>query len=118
MTVGVPEHAAPEMARQHLRAETDAKKRLVFRKRHLEPVDLAPDEIGRIVHAHGTAEDNGAGMLGHGRRQRISQRRPAHVERVAALTQGMTDPTGRRSLLMHDDQNRLEHDNAQRECTA
>ena len=53
---------AAELARQHLRAQADAEKRLVLLQRHRDPVDLAADELFLIVGAHRTAEDDRAGM--------------------------------------------------------
>jgi hypothetical protein len=49
-------HRAAELSDQKLRAQTDAQKRLLFRKRHGEPVDLAADEILAVVGAHRPAE--------------------------------------------------------------
>ena len=103
-------HFAAELAREHLGAETDAEKRLALLERHADPIDLAPDEIVLVVGAHRTAEDDGAGMFRHGRRQRIAEARPAHVERVAELAQRIADAAGRGVLLVQDDQDRLLHD--------
>src|SRR5580692_694993 len=55
-------------------------------------------------------------MIGHGLRQRIAEPRPAHVEPVAELAQGIADATGRGMLLVQDDQDRLLHDPAIRTC--
>src|SRR5262249_38199443 len=101
--------AAAEMMRQHLGAEADAEKRLLLPERHGEPIDLAPDEIGGVVRAHGAAERDGAGMAGHGLGQRIAKAGAAHVERIAALAQGVAHASGGRRLLVQHDQNRLEH---------
>src|SRR5262245_27038128 len=109
VTVGMAVDAAAEMMRQHLGAEADAEKRLLLPERHGEPIDLAPDEIGGVVRAHGAAERDGAGMAGHGLGQRIAEARATHVERIAALAQGVADASGGRRLLVQHDQNRLEH---------
>src|SRR5262245_2741102 len=79
-------NAATEMVREHLRTEADAEEWFLLPERHAQPIDLATDEIVGVVRAHGAAEDNGAGMAGHGLGQQIAQTRPAHVERIAALT--------------------------------
>jgi hypothetical protein len=68
MTVRVAKHFAAELPRAHLRAEADAEKGLVLFQRHRDPIDLAVDEIVVVVGAHRTAEDDGGGMLRHGRR--------------------------------------------------
>src|SRR6476659_8174336 len=109
VAVGMTIDPAAEMVRQHLRAEADAEKWLILFERHAQPIDLAADEIVGIVRAHGAAEDDGAGVARHGLGQQIAQTRPAHVERIAALTQGITDASGRRGLLMQYDQKRREH---------
>ena len=109
VTVGVLVDAAAEMVSQHLRAQADAEKRLLLLERDLEPVDLAADEIVGVVGAHRTAEIDGAGMSCHGLGQRVAEARAAQIERIAALAQGVTDTPRRRSLLMHDDQNRRQH---------
>ena len=101
--------AAAEMVRQHLGAEADAEKRLLLPERHADPIDLAADEIVGVVGAHGATEDDGGGVLVHGGRQRIAEPRPAHVEGIAALAQGVADPPRGRRLLVHHDQDRLLH---------
>src|SRR6476620_12505151 len=75
VAVGVLVDAAAEMVRQHLRAEADAEKRLLFLEWDPEPIDLATDEIVGVVRAHRTAEIDGAGMPCHGRGQRIAETR-------------------------------------------
>src|SRR5215472_2588861 len=109
VTIGMPVDAAAEMMCQHLGAEADAEKRLLLLQRHGEPIDLAPDEIGGVVRAHGAAEGDGAGMAGHGLGQRIAEARATHVERIAALAQGVTEASWSRRLLMQHDQNRRAH---------
>src|SRR5215813_3859107 len=109
VTIGMPVDAAAEMMRQHLGAEAYAEKLLLLLQRHGKPIDLATDEIGGVVRAHGAAERDGAGMAGHGLGQRIAEARATHVERIAALAQGVADASGGRRLLVQHDQNRLEH---------
>ena len=79
-------------------------------KRDADPIDLAADEIVRIVGAHRTAEDDGAGVFRHGRRQRILEARAAHIERIAEIAQRIADAAGGGVLSMQDDQDRLLHD--------
>jgi len=56
--LGMAKHLAAELAREHLRAETDAEIGLVLAQRHGGQIDLAPDEIVLIVGAHRAAEDD------------------------------------------------------------
>src|SRR6516225_1563695 len=109
VTVRMPVHAAAEMMRQHLRAETDAEKRLLLTQRHREPVDLAPDEIVGVVRAHRAPEDDGGCVLGHAVGKSIAKARAARIERIAAVGQRMTDTPRGRGLLMQHDQNRRAH---------
>jgi hypothetical protein len=94
------------MLRQHLGAEADAEKRLLLLERHRDPVDLAAHEVVRIIGALGTAEDDRAGVLREGIGQRIAETRPADVERKTARRQVMSDPSGRRQLLVQHQQHR------------
>src|SRR5215472_15420184 len=109
VTIGMAVDAAAEMVRQHLGAEADPEERLLLPERHGEPINLATDEIGGVVRAHGAAERDGAGVADHGLGQRIAEARAAHVERIAALAQGVAEASGGRRLLVQHDQNRLEH---------
>src|SRR5262249_34788054 len=109
MAIGMTVDAAAEMMRQHLGAEADAEKRLLLLERHGEPIDLATDEIGGVLRPQGAAERGGAGVAAHGLGERIAEARAAHVERIAALAQGVADASGGRRLLVQHDQNRLEH---------
>ena len=54
--------ALTEMARQHLRAETNAEERRVFLKWDLDPVYFAAQPCGFIIDAHRTAENDRAGV--------------------------------------------------------
>ena len=74
-----------------------------------DPVDLAADEIGLVGGAHRSAEDDRAGVSGHGCRQRVAIARTADVEGIAALLQRVSDPAGRRVLLVQYDQDRERH---------
>ena len=103
------EHALAEMPRQHLRAEADAEERLLLPQRHADEVDLGLDEVVGIVGALRTAEDHGAGMLCHRDGQRVAEARAADVEGVAAIPERGADATGRRLLLVQDDQNLFAH---------
>ncbi len=55
--------AAAEMAREHLRAETNAEERRVFLKRDPDPVYFAAQPGVFVVDAHRTAENNRAGVI-------------------------------------------------------
>src|SRR5262249_40059936 len=109
MAIGMLVHTAAEMVREHLRAEADAEKRLLLPQRYGEPIDLAANEIGAGVRAHGTTEKDGGGMTGHGRGQLIVKAGAADVEPITALAQRVTDTPRARGLLVQDDQNRLRH---------
>ena len=54
--------ALTEMARQHLRAETNAEERRVFLKWDLDPVYFAAQPCGFIIDAHRTAENDRPGV--------------------------------------------------------
>src|SRR5262249_28666524 len=101
---------AAEMARQELRAEADAEERLLLAQRHLEPVDLAPDELLLVVGAHRPAEDDGARMVRERLRQRVAEARPPDVERVAATPEDLRHPAWCRMFLMQDEQNGQWHE--------
>ncbi len=100
---------AAELPRAHLRAETDAEKRLGLLERHADPIDLAAYEIVIVVGAHRAAEDNGGRMLRHGRRQRIAEPRPAHIEEVSQRSQRIADAAGCGMLLVQNNQDLLLH---------
>src|ERR1700683_5242726 len=110
MALRVAKDTRAEMMGEHLRAKTNAEKGLVLFQRHRDPPDLAADEIGVVVGAHGAAEDDRGGVLRHGLRQRIVEARAAHVERVTELAQRIADAARGGMLLVQDDQNWLEHD--------
>ena len=65
MTVGMRLHLGAKLARQHLRTEADAEIGLLLLQRHLDPVDLAPDEIVLVIGALRPAENHGTGMILH-----------------------------------------------------
>src|SRR5262249_50060943 len=109
MAIGMAVDPATEMMRQHLRAETNAEKRLLLLERHAQPINLTTDEIGGVIRAHRAAENDGTSMGGHSLGERIGEARAAHVERVAALAQGVPDaPRGGGFLVQHN-QDRAEH---------
>jgi hypothetical protein len=101
--------AGAAVARQHLRAEAHAEKRLVLPQRDRNPIDLTPDEIVGIVGALRPAEDHAARVTRHGRRQRIAEARPADVELQTAALQRKADTTRRGVFLMQDDQDWKAH---------
>src|SRR5215475_6227831 len=98
---------AAEMARQHLGPEADAEKGLLLLERHRDPVGFAAHEFLRVVGARRTAEDDRAGVLRERFRERIAEAWMAGVERIAALLQGVADPTGRGAVPVQNDQDRL-----------
>ena len=110
MAARVAKHFAAKKFGAHLRAETDAEERLVVFYRHADPFDFAADVIVAVVDAHGAAENDRGGMLGHGRRQWIAEARPPHVQRVAELLQSVAEAAGRRVLLVQNDQDRMLHE--------
>ena len=106
----VAKHFAAKKFGAHLRAETDAEERLVVFYRHADPFDFAADVIVAVVDAHGAAENDRGGMLGHGRRQWIAEARPPHVQRVAELLQSVAEAAGRRVFLVQNGQDRMLHE--------
>src|SRR5437764_540791 len=85
MTIRMPVNPTAEMVRQHLRAETNAEKRLLLSQWDLEPIDLPADEIIGVIRAHRSPEDDRTGVPGHACWQGITQAWTAHIERIAAL---------------------------------
>ena len=108
MTFGMAAHLAAQMIDQHLRAEADAEQRLVLGQRHGEPVGLQADVVMVVISAHRPAEHDGAAVPAERVGKRIAERRPADVERKTARLQHLADPSGRRGLLMQNDENRLQ----------
>ena len=97
------------MARQHLRAETDAEIRLLVPQRHADPIDLAADEILIVVRALRAAKNRRAGMVVHRLRQRIAKTRAPNVERIAEFRQRLADAARRGMLLMQNEKDGLQH---------
>ena len=80
-----------ELARQHLRAEADAEKRLLLLERHLQPVGLALDEIvvslaligpPKIAAPACSASVSGSGSPSAGRRMSSWSPRAADAEPI------------------------------------
>ena len=59
----MPADAVTEMARQHLRAETNANEWRVFLKRNPDPVYFAAYPRVFVIDAHRTAENDRAGVI-------------------------------------------------------
>lgn len=97
-------HLAAQMFGQHLRAETDAEKGLVFLQRHLQPVNFGFDIIMRVIGAHRAAEDDGARMFLQRLRQVIAERGAPYIQPVALFHQHLADAAGRGTFLMQDDE--------------
>src|SRR5579871_5218396 len=103
--VVVAEHSRAERAGQHLRAEADAEGGLGLGERRLEPVDLAPDPVERVVRTHRAAEYDDPGVIGERLGQRLAKARPANVEPDVHGPEHRADPAGGRMLLVQHDQN-------------
>ena len=88
---------------QHLRAEANAEKRLVFSQSDRNPIGLDLDEIVGVVGAHRTAENHGPRMMLERLRQRITKPRPANIEPVAIGSEPVSDVSRIRVFLMQDD---------------
>src|SRR5580704_5800893 len=110
MAARMLEYFAAELPGAHLGAEADAEKGLVLLHRYRDPIDLGADEFVFVIGAHRAAENDGAGMVGHGLRQRLAEARAAYVEPVSQPLQGASDAAGCRVLLVKDDQNLLLHE--------
>src|SRR6185312_15649627 len=95
-------HARAKMTRHHLRAEANTQEWLFLAQRDPDPVGFGLEKVVGVVGALRPAKDRGAGMIVHRLRQRVAKSRPADIERIAELRQGLTDPAGRRVLLMND----------------
>ena len=110
VAVGMLVDPAAEMVRQHLRAEADAEKRLASRCSGTPSQSISRRMKSSVSLALiGPPKMMAPACSVHGLRQRIAEPRTAHVERIAALAQRVADAPRRRSLLVHDDQDRLQH---------
>src|SRR5690606_6426369 len=96
---------AAEMADQHLRSEADAQERPPVAQRHADPVDLASDIGLLLVHAHRSAEYDGADVLIHAVGQGVAEAGAADIEVEAALGQQPPHAPRRGGLLVDDDEN-------------
>ena len=103
---GMRKHGLAEMAGEHLRTEADAQKRRILLQRDTDPVDLRLDVVVRIVGAHGAAEDDGAGVMGHRVRESIAEARTPNVKAAALCAKQAADATRGRVLLVEDNKNR------------
>ena len=97
------------MAREHLRAETDAEIRLLVPQRHADPIDFPADKVLIVVRALRAAENRRTGVLIHRLRQRIAKTRAPNVERVAEFRQRLADAARRGMLLMQNEKYGLQH---------
>ena len=109
VAVGVLVDPGAEMLGQHLRAETDAEKRLLLLQRHADPIDLALDDLVVVVGALRSAENDRAAVLGERLGQVVAEPRTAHVERDVAVSKLDRDPSGGGQLPVQDDQDRRAH---------
>ena len=94
LALRVPIHAAAEMARQHLRAETDAQERLPLFQRDADPVDFAAHEVVLVIGAHRAAEDDCAGVVVRSCRQRRRRKRGRRTSSRCRLPQGLPTRPG------------------------
>jgi hypothetical protein len=97
--------AVTEMARQHLRAETNAEERRVFLKRDPDPVYFTAQPGVFVVDAHGTAENDRAGVAPKCCRQWIAEAGTPAIELKSLPAQQPPEPPRSRMFLMQDDEN-------------
>jgi len=76
-------NTAAKILGQHLCAKADPEKGFAFGQRYSDPIDLFLNIPVRIVRAHGTAENDRAGMAMHRAWQRIAKSRQANIKRDA-----------------------------------
>ena len=103
LAFGMRINAVAEMASEQLRAEADAKKRLLLFQRHVDPVDLAPEPIVLVIGAHRTAEDNGTGIIAQRFGRASPKRGRLNIELEPLRLQPPAEPARRGILLMEDD---------------
>src|SRR5919109_4510808 len=101
--IGMPINGRSQIIRHHLRAQTDAQKWFVFTERDANPFRFHLHEILGVVGAHWPAKDNGACVVFQRVWQGIAEAWAAHVQRVAARSEPLTDVPGVRMQLMQDD---------------
>ena len=97
--------AVTEMAREHLGAKTNAKKRRVFLEWNSDPVYFAAQPGVFVVHAHRTAENDHTGIILQCFRKRIAERGTPAIELASLGVQKTPEPPGRGMFLMQDDKN-------------
>src|ERR1700760_2523792 len=93
-----------QLSGEHLRAQANTKERPLLAQGDFDPVDFPAHIFVRIVGAHRTAENDGAGMLVQRFWQGIAKSRTPDIEGVAEGAERVTDPAGARALLVQDDQ--------------
>ena len=76
-------NTAAKILGQHLCAKADPEKGFAFGQRYSDPIDLFLNIPVRIVRAHGTAENDRAGMAMHRAWQGIAKSRQANIKRDA-----------------------------------
>ena len=100
----MPSNPAAERLDQHLRAQQMPRYGL-FSVSGTLIQSISYLMIHRIVCAHRPAEDDGAGVIGHGLGQFLPQWGTAHVEPMALGFEHLPDPARRGIFLMEYDQN-------------
>ncbi|OBU87508.1 hypothetical protein MY55_05010 [Chromobacterium subtsugae] len=98
-------YSLPQMPRQHLRTQTNAKQRLPFTQRLIQPIDFFTNIRIAIICAHRTTENYRTIVLPHILREKISKSWPADIKLESQLTQQQTNSARRGVLLMQDNQN-------------
>src|SRR5262245_30371692 len=102
-------YRSTEMAREHLRAETNAEIRLFVPQRHADPIDFAADKVLIVVRTLRATENRRTGVLVHCLRQRVAEPRASNVERIAEVRQSLADAARRGMLLMQNEKYGLQH---------
>ena len=97
---------AAQLVGQHLRAQTQAQKRLAGLQHLADPRGFLAQPVMIVIGPHRPAENHGTGMFVERVGQGLSQRRAADIQRVAALDQQTPDATGGRMGLMQNNDNR------------
>src|SRR5882724_4306087 len=89
-------HPRAKLPRQHLRTEAYPQEWALLPERHGDPVDLAANEVIRVIGAHRAAENDGAGVAFQRFRQGIAKTRTPDVQWVAQRAQRIADAARRR----------------------
>ena len=105
--LGVETDLGAQVIGQHLRAKADAEKRLYLLQCDADPFRLAADEFVLVVGAHGTAEYDGAAVVGERLGQRVTVPGLADVERITVAAKPLADVARIGPLVVEHDAHRL-----------